>query len=205
MLGQLITIATFDLVPKARLAQNILESAGIKSVVTDENIVAMDWLFGNAVGWVKVQVLEEDAERAVAELERSLGPDNEPVDPDALAREAVGSGDEVGAGDEEVKRSTPVEQSSRRADRAADTTTDEAAPQRSERDEYARRTFLASVFSILFPPLWFYAIYLLLNAQFGDGPISERGRNDLLRGAAILGAGLLVLFACFMSFRVFFE
>ena len=39
---QLVTIATFDLVPKARLAQNVLEKAGIKAVVTDENVVSMD-------------------------------------------------------------------------------------------------------------------------------------------------------------------
>ena len=45
------------------------------------------------------------------------------------------------------------------------------------------------------PPLWFYAIYLFLNAAFGEGSIGERGRTDLLRGTAIMGGGLLFLFA----------
>jgi hypothetical protein len=38
-----------------------------------------------------------------------------------------------------------------------------------------------------------------LNAAFGEGSISERGRTDLRRGAAIMGAGLIALFAIFLG------
>src|SRR5262245_49182373 len=59
---RLVTIATFDQPAQARLAKNALDEAGIQSMVSDENLVAMDWLLSNAVGGVKVQVWEEDAD-----------------------------------------------------------------------------------------------------------------------------------------------
>jgi hypothetical protein len=207
MPGQLVTIATFDLVPKARLAQNTLEKAGIKSVVTDENIVAMDWLFGNAVGWVKLQVLEEDAERAVAALEESLGTSGEPVDEESLAAEAMAANQEKDAESTQSRLESPRSLDrmvGSSAVRLADATpTDETEPQPSERDQYAHRLFLSSVFSFIFPPLWFYGIYLFLNAQFGEGPISEHGRTELIRGALLLGAGLLFLFLFSLSIGMF--
>ncbi len=87
MAGKLVTIATFDLAGQAHIAKNALEAVGIKSVLADEQTVAMDWLLSNAIGGIKVQVLEEDAERAVAALEESLGSD-EPVDEEMMAAEA---------------------------------------------------------------------------------------------------------------------
>jgi hypothetical protein len=68
MSKRLVTIATFDQAAQARLAQNALEAKGIKAMVSDENLVAMDWLLANAVGGVKVQVWEEDADSAVVVL-----------------------------------------------------------------------------------------------------------------------------------------
>jgi hypothetical protein len=63
MARRLVTIATFDQPAQARLAENALKEAGIASTVSDENLVAMDWLLSNAVGGAKVQVWEEDAEK----------------------------------------------------------------------------------------------------------------------------------------------
>ena len=68
MARKLVTIATFDQPAQARLAQNALEAAGVQTAVNDESLVAMDWLLSNAVGGVKVQVWEEDADRAVGEI-----------------------------------------------------------------------------------------------------------------------------------------
>jgi hypothetical protein len=209
MSGQLVTIATFDLPTKARIAQNVLEKAGIKAVVTDEAIVTMDWLLGNAVGWVKVQVLDEDAERAVAALEESLGTGDDPVDQEALAAEAVAGG-ERGV-EESAAREGETLKAGFSAAGSLPPAPDEAPPgddgepSRSERDDYARRLFLTSVFAVVVPPLWFYAIYLFLNAAFGEGSLSERGRTDLLRGTAVMGGGLLFLFAFCLSARILFE
>ncbi len=198
MAGNLVTVATFDLPAKARLAQNVLEAAGIKAVVTDETIVAMDWLLGNAVGWVKVQVLEEDAERAVAALEESLGGAEEPVDEAALAAEAEAAKPEEGSELPKSELPTPSGPATSLVARSVATEPQEDAEEKpSERDEYARRLFFAAVFSLVFAPLWFYALYLFLNAAFGEGPISARGRSHLLYGGAIVGVTFFLVAAFF--------
>ena len=193
MAGRLVTIATFDLAAKARLAQNVLEAAGIKAVVADEMIVAMDWLLSNAVGWIKVQVLEENAERAIAVLEDALGKD-EPVDDESLAAEAEAAGiaeDYVRPEPQSIE-SPPTALVALAADAKSLADAEEHPP--SERDEYARRSLLAAFFGLVIPLLWFYAIYLFLNAAFGQGPLSPRGRNKLLIGGCLLLLGSVMAF-----------
>src|SRR6185437_8815829 len=60
----LITIASFALPVEAHLARTKLESEGIEAHVADENIVSINWLYSNAVGGVKLQVPESQADRA---------------------------------------------------------------------------------------------------------------------------------------------
>jgi hypothetical protein len=195
MAGKLVTIARFDLAGQAHIAKNALEAVGIKSVLADEQTVAMDWLLSNAIGGIKVQVLEEDAERAVTALEESLGSD-EPVDEETMAAEA-----EATETEEHDEPSEPVAPQADPPPPPAGIGTEEGpAGKPSERDDYARRLFLTSVFAVVVPPLWFYSIYLFLNAAFGEGPINEKGRTDLLRGGAIMGVGLLVLFALMLVY-----
>jgi Putative prokaryotic signal transducing protein len=195
MAGKLVTIARFDLAGQAHIAKNALEAVGIKSVLADEQTVAMDWLLSNAIGGIKVQVLEEDAERAVTALEVSLGSD-EPVDEDTMAAEA-----EAAEKEEIGELSEPAAPQAHAPPTPAGIGTEEGlAGKPSERDDYARRLFLTSVFAVVVPPLWFYAIYLFLNAAFGEGPISERGRTKLIHGGAILSVGLLLLFALMLVY-----
>lgn len=88
---RLVTIATFDQAAQARMAKNVLDEAGIRVAVSDETLVAMDWLLSNAVGGIKVQVWEEDADRAVELLEQKLGSGAEPeadITPEELAAQA---------------------------------------------------------------------------------------------------------------------
>jgi hypothetical protein len=73
MARELVTVARFDIPANAHIARNALEEAGIKAVIQDEQLVAMDYLLSLAVGGIKVQVWEEDAERAIAVL-KSLRP-----------------------------------------------------------------------------------------------------------------------------------
>jgi hypothetical protein len=93
MSGRLTTVATFDLAAKAEMARNVLEGAGIQAVIADSEIVAMDWLISNAVGGIKVQVREEDAERAATVLDGQLstgaGLAAEGLDEDELTRQAL--------------------------------------------------------------------------------------------------------------------
>ncbi len=60
----LVTIASFSYPTEAYLASAILEAEGIWSFVADEHIITVDWRLTNAIGGVKVQVSEADAQRA---------------------------------------------------------------------------------------------------------------------------------------------
>jgi hypothetical protein len=59
-----VTIATFWQPTHAHIARLKLESEDIDCVIIDENLVATDWLYANAVGGIKLQVPEEHAAAA---------------------------------------------------------------------------------------------------------------------------------------------
>ncbi len=65
MNNQLITIASFGKPVEAHLAQAKLASEGIEAFVADDNLIQMNWLYSQAVGGVKLQVNEADAEQAL--------------------------------------------------------------------------------------------------------------------------------------------
>jgi hypothetical protein len=181
----LTTVATFQLPAQAELARNALTDADIPAVVTDGEVIAMDWLLTNAVGGVKVQVRPEDADRAAAVLHDALGAGaglaEEGIDEEELTRQALEGGIEPETA-EEV--SAPVTEPTTEAE--------SESPHDGERDAYARRLFLAAVFGLLFPPLVFYCLYLLLNAAFGPGPLSPGGRRHLAIGAVLTLVPLLL-------------
>lgn len=190
MAGRIVTVARFDQAGQAHVARNALEAAGIKSVITDEAVVSMDWFLSNAVGGIKVQVLEEDAERALAALNQALG-EEEPLDDEAMAAEAEAAGRED---DEDAAPTAPSEPQHLTKPWDAKPPEPVAAPAPpekegapSERDEYARRFFFTAFFSLALWPLWFYAVYLLFNAAFGEGPISSRAKRRLGFGVVVLG------------------
>ncbi len=90
MAEQLVTVATYDLPAQAAMARNALESAGVRSVVTDAEVVAMDWLLAPAVGGIKVQVGAADADQAVAVIrEFEAGGGKSGVDEAELTRQAL--------------------------------------------------------------------------------------------------------------------
>ncbi len=60
----LITIATFTHPTEAHVHRAKLESEGIPAFVADENVVTMNWFYSTAIGGVKLQVAEPNAERA---------------------------------------------------------------------------------------------------------------------------------------------
>jgi hypothetical protein len=75
-LRELVTIRSFWYLAEAELAKGLLESAGIHSLLFDENIVSMGW-YANAVGGVKLQVAPEDAEAANEILSQPIPEDFE--------------------------------------------------------------------------------------------------------------------------------
>ncbi|MGE0407213.1 MAG: DUF2007 domain-containing protein, partial [Candidatus Korobacteraceae bacterium] len=69
---KLLTVASFRDTPNALLAKGMLEGAGIECFLTDENLVRMDWFVSNAIGGIKLQVPEEQAEDAASILEQPI-------------------------------------------------------------------------------------------------------------------------------------
>ena len=75
----LITIAKFLSLGEAKLAQGKLVSAGISVFVCDENMHAMNWHMGMALGGIRLQVPDSQVVRALEVLD-----DFEPETPVAL-------------------------------------------------------------------------------------------------------------------------
>lgn len=69
--SDLVTLSTHTNVTEAYLIINRLKEINIPATLADANTVGMDFLLGNAVQWIKVQVREEDVERALDFLEQN--------------------------------------------------------------------------------------------------------------------------------------
>ena len=201
MAGKLVTVATFENATQAQVARNALEAEGIRAALGDEMTVDLFWNLSNAIGGVKVQVLEENADRAVEILERELGPDEGgEVDEEQLAAEAEAAARE---GEEERVAEagpTPIP-TPPRPDAVATPSAEGAEP--SERDWYARGLFFIGWIALAFPPAWFFALYFFLNAAFGAGSLSPRGRYNLLVGGVVTALGSLWGLAFLLAFRMY--
>jgi len=69
----MITVASFDNIEQAELLKGQLEHAGIQAFLADAAVVTLNWMYSNAVGGVKVQIHEDDLERAKALLQELDG------------------------------------------------------------------------------------------------------------------------------------
>ncbi len=80
MLEELVTISKFLSLGEAKLAQGKLVSAGITAFVCDENMHAMNWHMGMALGGIRLQVPDSQVVRALEVLD-----DFEPEDAETVA------------------------------------------------------------------------------------------------------------------------
>jgi hypothetical protein len=64
MREKLVTVASYSTPLDAHMAKSRLDSAGIDSLIFDEHTIAMNWLYSNLIGGVKIKVPEEDLEDA---------------------------------------------------------------------------------------------------------------------------------------------
>ncbi len=67
---QLIAVGSFSQPLEAYLIQSMLDSEGIESILEGEDTIAANPLFSNAIGGVRVRVLETDVERAAQIIEK---------------------------------------------------------------------------------------------------------------------------------------
>jgi hypothetical protein len=65
---RLIALRRFSFLPEALVAKGVLDSAGLRCFLTDENTVRMDWLWSNALGGVRLWVREDDLPEAATLL-----------------------------------------------------------------------------------------------------------------------------------------
>lgn len=77
MSNELVTVAVFRDIPSAGLAQSILESAGITSFLDNQYTVGVNWLYSNALGGIKLKVINSSLEEAT----NLLNDLNKPIEP----------------------------------------------------------------------------------------------------------------------------
>lgn len=174
MSDKLITVASFPTPGLAMAAKHALETAGIRVALDNENIIAMDWLMSNAVGGMKLLVMDDDAERALAILDEKYPAEQLE---EALAEE-------------------PAEEQEPEAEVAAPPSPGVVW----ERDDYARQLVFTGFLGLACFPAAFYGVYLFLNAAFSPGPLSPRGRFHLIVGGFLTAASLLIAAAFLVSF-----
>lgn len=69
---KLVTIRQYRDLTEAMVAQSVLDSAGIAAVLRDENIVRIHWAWSNAVGGIRLEIKQEDAEAAEEVLSQPI-------------------------------------------------------------------------------------------------------------------------------------
>jgi ribosomal protein L40E len=67
---KLVTIATFQFLNEAEWYKLELETAGLTVFLADAEMVNMDWILGNAVGGIKLQVPVADVAKGEEIVER---------------------------------------------------------------------------------------------------------------------------------------
>jgi hypothetical protein len=65
---EIVTLWRYRDLPEALVAKSKLDSADVGCFLADENIVRLNWFWSNAVGGVRLQVLDTDSEDAMALL-----------------------------------------------------------------------------------------------------------------------------------------
>lgn len=78
---KLIAVRRFRDLPEALVAKGMLDSAGVKCFLSDENTIRLDWLWSNALGGVRLWVREDDLPDAATLLSAEYSNDpglNEP-------------------------------------------------------------------------------------------------------------------------------
>lgn len=160
MSDKLVTVARFTDPMQAALARSHLQAAGIRAFLLGESITAIAWHLTNAVGGIRMQVANEDAERANAIL-------SEPAHSWPDASDHLDSAASDPDGDEQGDRTAPFEEP-------------------SFRDEIAERAFRSAALSWFFPPFHLYTFWLLVKVIASDERMSRRSRNRAIYAALII-------------------
>jgi hypothetical protein len=180
MPDRLVTIATYTDPVEAALARNYLEAEGIPACLIDETTVATDWVLGNALGGIKLQVGSLHVERAEFLL--------------AAQHEARSDDDSL----ERALQRTVAPEESAEEDREAD-------EDRIPINQKAERAFRATILGVLFLPVQVYAAGLLVTLPFTEGKVSASRRWKVWVATLLnvpLMALILVPLICLLSYLI---
>lgn len=150
MSKKLVTVATFGTPTEANLARNQLDAEGIRAFLADETTVGMAWHLGNAVGGIKLQVADDDAERALSILESN---EKVPISEDDWQSDDIADTPDFDHNDEDEETESPS-------------------------DERVARAFRAAVLGLLLCPLQFYSLWLLLIVFCDKTPLNANRRRQ---------------------------
>ena len=168
---ELVTVAVVTNSAEAQFVVNLLAADGIEATIADDNIVTMDYLFGNAVGWIKVFVRELDADRAASILAAVRPPVTEDEIPWDQPPEEEGLDEEV----------TEAEIAQRTTERTAPIQID---PATAEMEQRALRIYRMAIIGLfLLPPI--VNIYSLVLIYRTDPEESKRLSDASLRRSSL--------------------
>jgi hypothetical protein len=162
-----VTVAIFNNEVDAALARNYLETGGVRAFLQDEAAAAVDSPRTSPVGGIEIQVKPGDFGRAQFLLRQ--------LPEDMRKNYRFGHAQESAFATSEMLHKL------------------EANPHdETARDQAVDRLFRVAVMGLIFVPLQFYALWLLLTLHTEHGPISPRRRWKLL-AAALLNVPLIAL------------
>jgi hypothetical protein len=171
----LVTVAVFGTPAEAMIAKNRLEVDGIRALVADETTVGMAWHLGTAVGGIKLQVVQDDAELALSILES-----NEAVSISEEQWASHGADDESEVGWRSAWEEDAEES---RAEIAV-----------SPVEQIVVRAFRAAVLGFFFLPLQLYSLWLVAGLWFSGENLSPSVRWRLV-ATAVLNLPVIVVIA----------
>jgi hypothetical protein len=173
MMLKLVTIATFQETATAGLAQSQLQSAGINAYLADAEILNTDWLLNNALGGIKLQVANDDEQRA-REL---LAIDTDPAAQAAQEKELI----TLAGDDRDDEPETPL----------------------NERELLAERIFRGAIASILFPPLAFAIIWYAVGYYRSNEPVNSQASSKAFWGTLIASPWPLMVLVFAILFVIY--
>jgi hypothetical protein len=197
---KLVTIATFGNTVEANLAKNRLETAGIRAFLADADTADMAWQLTSAIGGIKLQIPEGDEQVALALLEKPQ---------EAMSRRASGSPrckkrkvivlTAITKDGLRIPAETAEELDEEEEDFPEEDEDEEEADV-PEIDQVAERAWRGSLLGILFFPIEFYVLGLLLHIYFGREKPSPALHWKVV---AATGINLLVLGTWFVFMSTF--
>jgi hypothetical protein len=150
-----VTVGRFHRLDEANFAKSLLDAAGIAAILVGDNTVGLAWHLSPALGGVRLQVRQQDAEVARAILR--------PPDSAAAAEPGASSdGPDSPLTDLDPQRLAEAEAE------------EQAAGRLTPREELAVRAFRAAIIGLVLPPVHIYATWLLLRVLLTRGRLPLR-------------------------------